>query len=283
MKNLMLFRFFGLRECLAESRAVITDDANPKVWEVKHEQTDLLNITTRGNASLIVADPDNNVLGGVIARNGAGSEFPDLPKESYENRKAFILSVASRTGKIAATYKQYTLLSDMQKTNCPYTESSHLKNLSMDFDMKRKPLKDSLCAEHITIDGETYEIAHFETVPFTDNAEYLLYKAVADKQKCLRTVADWTRFFNDLDCASSGVSSGPREDENYRWKCFRDCVAGYRAGRWDIPYLNTPGLTVVQKAEWLQSINDCPGHIFNRKTWDKLSEKSYIKKILSYR
>lgn len=271
---------FGLRECLAESRTLITDVSNPKIWEVKHEQTDLFNITTRGNASLTVADPEHNVLGGVIARNGAGSENPDLPKESYANRKAFTLSVASRTGKIAATYKQYTLLSDMQKTNCPYTESSHLKNLSMDFDMKRKPLRESLAAEWIEIDGEKYEVAHIETVPFENNAEYLLYKAVAEKQKCLRTVADWTRFFNDLDCASSGVSSGPREDENYRWKCFKDCIAGYRAGIWDIPYLDTPGLSVKQKVEWLQSINDCPSHIFNRKTWDKLSEKSYIKKIL---
>lgn len=271
---------FGLHDCLTTSRSLITDDTNPKVWEVKHEQTDLFNITTRGNASLTVADPEHNVLGGVIARNGAGSENPDLPKESYANRKAFILSVASRTGKIAATYKQYTLLSDMQKTNCPYTESSHLKNLSMDFDMKRKPLRESLAAEWIEIDGEKYEVAHIETVPFENNAEYLLYKAVAEKQKCLRNVADWTRFFNDLDCASSGVSSGPREDENYRWKCFKDCIAGYRAGIWDIPYLDTPGLSVNQKVEWLQSINDCPSHIFNRKTWDKLSEKSYIKKIL---
>lgn len=271
---------FGLHDCLTTSRSLITDDTNPKVWEVKHEQTDLFNITTRGNASLTVADPEHNVLGGVIARNGAGSENPDLPKESYANRKAFILSVASRTGKIAATYKQYTLLSDMQKTNCPYTESSHLKNLSMDFDMKRKPLRESLAAEWIEIDGEKYEVAHIETVPFENNAEYLLYKAVAEKQKCLRTIADWTRFFNDLDCASSGVSSGPREDENYRWKCFKDCIAGYRAGIWDIPYLDTPGLSVNQKVEWLQSINDCPSHIFNRKTWDKLSEKSYIKKIL---
>ena len=271
---------FGLRDCLTTSRRLITDDTNPKVWEVKHEQTDLFNITTRGNASLTVADPKHKVLGGVIARNGAGSENPDLPKESYANRKAFILSVASRTGKIAATYKQYTLLSDMQKTNCPYTESSHLKNLSMDFDMKRKPLRESLAAEWIEIDGEKYEVAHIETVPFENNAEYLLYKAVADKQQCLRTVADWLRFFNDIECASAGVASGPRENENYRWKCFKDCIAGYRAGMWDIPYLNTPGLSVKQKVEWLQSTNDCPSHLFNRKTWDKLSEKSYIKKIL---
>ncbi len=271
---------FGLREYLTESRALITDDANPKVWEVKHEQTDLLNLTTRGNASLTVADPEHNVLGGVIARNGAGSENPDLPKESYANRKAYILSVVSRTGKIAVTYKQYTLLSEMQKSNCPYTESSHLKNLSMDFDMKRKPLRESLATEWIEIDGEKYEVAHIETVPFKDNAEYLLYKAVADKQQCLRTVADWLRFFNDIECVSAGVASGPRENENYRWKCFRDCIAGYRAGMWDIPYLNTPGLNVMQKVEWLQSINDCPSHVFSRKTWDKLSEKSYIKKIL---
>ena len=75
---------FGLRECLTESRMLITDESNPKVWKVKHEQTDLLNITTRGNASLTVADPEHNILGGVIARNALGQKIPIYQKNHLQ-------------------------------------------------------------------------------------------------------------------------------------------------------------------------------------------------------
>lgn len=57
----------GLRDCLVESRSYITDEADPEKWSIKHEQDDLVNFATRGNASLIVGDNESGTLGGVIA------------------------------------------------------------------------------------------------------------------------------------------------------------------------------------------------------------------------
>lgn len=51
---------FGIADVLRESRVALTGD--DRVWEVKHEQSDLLNFSTRANASL--------VDGGVLARGG---------------------------------------------------------------------------------------------------------------------------------------------------------------------------------------------------------------------
>ena len=81
---------FGFRDLLLKSRRAITGQANPDIWSVKHTQKDLLNICTRGNASLTVEDKEHGVLGGVFARNGVSSVYPELPKDCLVNRKALI-------------------------------------------------------------------------------------------------------------------------------------------------------------------------------------------------
>ena len=51
---------YGIADVLRDSREALTGDST--VWEVKHQQTDLLNFSTRANASL---EP-----GGVLAKGG---------------------------------------------------------------------------------------------------------------------------------------------------------------------------------------------------------------------
>ncbi|MGN1479973.1 MAG: hypothetical protein ACI4XH_09410, partial [Acutalibacteraceae bacterium] len=269
----------GLREWLVESRRFITDKDNPDIWSVKHEQDDLINLTTRGNASLIVEDKASGILGGVIARNGAGSKYPELPKEDYKNRKAFILSAVSRTGKIDATYKLYSSIDDVRGGQ-PYTQSERIKSLRMDFDMKRKPLEESLKAEVVNIDGKSYEVAHVETVPFVDKDEFLLYRDVYNSHSCIKTVAEWTRFFEDVRTKQTGQRLSSHNDNAYQWKILCDCIAGYKAGLYSIPYLDNPDLKVADKVDWIQSFNKSDTHIFTKKTWDKCSEKKRQKSIL---
>lgn len=60
--------------------------------------------------------------------------------------------------------------------------------------MKRKHVRSSFKAEYKEIDGQKYEVAVFETEPYENTDDYLLYKKVAEKQNCLRTMADWDRF-----------------------------------------------------------------------------------------
>ena len=270
---------FGFRDLLLKSRRAITGQANPDIWSVKHTQKDLLNICTRGNASLTVEDKEHGVLGGVFARNGVSSVYPELPKDCLVNRKAFILNVVSRNGKVDSSYKKYPTLKEIQK-GFPYLPSNKVKSINMDYDMKRKPIKETLRAEYMEIDGIKYEVAHIDTVPFDDKAEFLRYREVADKHTCIRTVKQWERFFFDLEANDEGVYSGPRNTEDYEWRILCDCISGYRAGLWDIPYLNTPNLTVNDKVNWIQSFNNSSSHTYNRKTWDKASEKKKQKSLL---
>ena len=270
---------FGFRDLLLKSRRAITGQANPDIWSVKHTQKDLLNICTRGNASLTVEDKEHGVLGGVFARNGVSSVYPELPKDCLVNRKAFIFNVVSRNGKVDSSYKKYPTLKEIQN-GFPYLPSNKVKSINMDFDMKRKPIKETLRAEYMEIDGIKYEVAHIDTVPFDDKVEFLRYREVADKQTCIRTVKQWERFFFDLEANDEGVYSGPRNTEDYEWRILCDCISGYRAGLWDIPYLNTSNLTVNDKVNWIQSFNNSSSHTYNRKTWDKASEKKKQKSLL---
>ena len=46
----------------------------------------------------------------------------------------------------------------------------------MDFDMKRKPVRDSFCTKLVTVNNTVYEIANFTTIPFDDVSEFRLYR-----------------------------------------------------------------------------------------------------------
>lgn len=271
-------KLFGLRNYLCESRRIMTEIENPDVWSVKHMQYDLLNFSTRGNVSRIEEDMSNGVLGGVIAKCGISSRYPDEPKESSNNRKAFYLSVVSRTDKVPSLYKRYATFNDV-RNGLPYTVTPKIEGISADYDMKRKPVEDSLKAEHITIDGVIYEIAHIESVPFKNKDEYLLYRTIKKRHKCLRTVAEWESFFKDVHFAESGYELAPTDDENYLWKIFCDCIAGYKAHKWDIPYLNKSELTVADKVTWIQAHNPCGSHTYTKKLWEKASEKTRQSKV----
>ena len=272
---------YGFNDCLLESRRYVTDTRNPHAWSLKHVQDDLLNLTTRGNASLIVSDSEHDFFGGVIAKNGVSSFNPELPKEAKVNREAFIRDAVSRTGRVASFEKRYTSIENVRK-NQPYTATQSRKNISLDFDMKRKPIESTIKAEYYEIDGHSYEVATFETQPYEDKEEYLLYKRVAERQKCLRTVNDIHRFFNDIKCEQNNISYGPREDDDYLFKKLMSCIMAYRAGEIDIPHLDTPGLTVKEKVAWIQENNPSKSHVFNAKAWDKTSEKKRQAKRYPY-
>lgn len=271
----------GLNKYLLESRRFITGDENPEIWSLKHEQTDLLNLCTRGNASMIVENKKEGILGGVIAKNGVSSKYPHLSKEDIDNRKAFYFSAVSRTDRVKSKENNY---SDRKAIagGLSYTAVPVEKNISLDYDMKRKPIRKSLQASYVIIDANTYEVAHIETVPFKDNDEYIIYRTIKKCFKCLRTVAEWDSFFNAIDAIMSGVSIAKYDEESLNWKILKDCIAGYKAGKWDIPYLNNPKLTVAQKVDWIEAHNPCSDHHYSKKFWDKASEKKNQEKLLPF-
>ncbi len=269
---------FGFRKLLESARSVISDNGDSSVWVIKHAQDDLLNLCTRGNASLIEESSFN--LGGVLAKNGLSSAFPELPKECLKNREAFVKACVSREGKLSTVRKKYTRLSEV-KDGIIYTVSEYNPDISMDFDMKRKPLSGTLKSVDVTIDGETFEFATIATIPFKNSEEFYLYRKVKKDIPCLRTVSDWKKFFALIDAHEKGLTGSiPKDLADLDFKILKHCIAGYKAGLWDIPYLSNNSLKVADKVEWIQSFNTSANHTFTKKIWEKLSEKNNQSNLL---
>jgi len=257
LKNMDLF---GFRQLLYGARMFLTDGVSGEIWEKKHEQMKLLNFTTRGNVAPTV--------GGVCAHCGAKSSFPS---GSVEDRMWLIDAVLRRTGRIEvketmwATFKEYVLekISD-------FFVYERTKNLSMDFDMKRKPDPSSFKTNYPVIQGKGYEILNFNTIPFADVAEYKLFKGVKDDVtsgkkgntgQALRTLYDWNQHFfpvvvrrkqkadntAKINVGNSNTASAHR----YRKKAvgriesrinetkIRNCLYAHYAGEISIPLLDS--------------------------------------------
>lgn len=271
---------FGFRELLKSVRADISDDGINDIWLVKHQQDDLLNLCTRGNASL--NEETDSHLGGVFAKNGLASFYPELPKMCYKNREAFIKAVVSRNGPISTPRKKYTQLSEVMK-GITYTVEEKKANISLDYCMKRKPVLSTLKSVNITIDGETFEFATIETVPFKDKDEYHLYRKIKNDVECLRTVDDWKYFFKLIDAHENGSSRIiPKSSDDLNFKILKDCISGFKAGKWDIPALSNKSLKVADKVEWIQSFNSSAKHTFTKKIWEKCSERKNQDNLLAF-
>lgn len=263
---------YGFNACLQSIRSSITGDPNAEAWSVKHVQDDLINITTRGNASFSVS--------GVFAKSNMTTPLPEFPKDGEENRKAFIEKVVSRTGSVPYDVKNYTSLKDYRKSG-HYSQVTSSKTLCLDYDMKRKPIQSTLTAEYVDIDGNQYEMAHIETEPFVDTEEMLLYRAVRSEMKCLRTVAEWEKFFEAVELRKQGIT-GVMTNADHNRKILRSCILGYRAEMWDIPYLDSKNFSVDEKIEWINSFNSAPDHPYTKNEWKKAGEKSRQTNIMSY-
>ena len=245
---------FGLRPWMEQARLFLTDGASPELWEAKHKQDDLVNFTTRGNVSLRCKARDG--FDGVCAHNSTKSPFPS---DSYEDRKWLMTQVLSRTGSVDWTCDEWTVYKDIVHGE-DFTTSPTVHHIRMDFDCKRKPVRESIHDTHPAIDGVEYTIANFTTRPYETVAEYRLYREKRDlctlaKNKgkqtvvsCLRTASDWNTFFLKLDTNACGAIVTDLE-----WSKVTSVVMGFRAGRWNIPGLNSG--TVQQKCDFINRHN----------------------------
>jgi hypothetical protein len=68
----------------------------------------------------------------------------------------------------------------------------------MDFDMKRKPDRDSFYISTVIIEGLTYEIANFTTVPFRTIAEFKEYRQRNTSCNCKLRIEEDTWREHDL-------------------------------------------------------------------------------------
>lgn len=197
-EEFLKLNLFGFNELLRISRRELTQEPYPEIWSIKHEQDDLLNLLTRGNASSIVSNSQLGIRGGVFAKANVSIRYPNEPKASQNNRDAFINDAVTRSGPVESESTSYPSLKKY-KEGVPYVRSKNIRHISLDFDMKRKPIRNSLKAEYRVIEGEQYEVAHIDTEPYLNSDEFIMYRSVAKSMKCLRTVEEWEQFFKKIE------------------------------------------------------------------------------------
>lgn len=298
LDELSSLALYGFTRIFQESRMRLVGD--PTMWAAKHHQSRLLNFTTRGNVGLEEYS--------VCAHNSYRSKYI---KESFEDRAVLMDAVLSRTGRVLNPVKRWVGFRDLASRDRRRDFGTFIdeRHLHMDFDLKRKPVRDSIHDVTVVMDDDafedvdhykichhddeafgpvtsmgcyfaevvgkpypvTYTIANFETEPFDSIEEYEQYRQVADAMRnvggCLRTKADWDRFYLRLASAQSTSKVSRRGCDDMEWKCLFAVVCGHFRGRWHIPTLDDTSLKVDERIEWLNGFLPTSERTFNRHNW----------------
>ena len=236
LDELNSYNLFGLRNAFRAIRQYIS--GRDDIWEVKHAQNDLLNLTTRGNVSLnsgllnddvllkddegIILDDEGNVVAGVVAHN---SYISGYEKDSYEDRLDFMIKALTRTGKIETKGLSFTRTKDLIRKDGQRVDFGVVENtryLSMDFDLKREI--DEITDVYPRIEDKDYYIANFTTKPYLSVLEYKDFKRYGKNMNCLRTRDE----LNTLRAkALKDPSFAPKKTETTEvsdWDKLRSCV-----------------------------------------------------------
>lgn len=236
-----------------------------KVWEAKHEQDGFYNVTTRGNMA-----PDE---GGVCAHNSFVSPHPS---KSVDDRLYCLDVWLRRTLRVDCSVGVWAKFRDMADSvdRDDFFVEDKLRHLSMDFDLKRKPIKASLKTVHPSIKGKVYEVCNVATKPYDSPEEYELYKSLGKSCACLRTEAEWRSFFARVQAFTAGVQ---RHVPDWEWARIFTCVMGHRLGVWYIPTLDDASLTVQDKCDWVNRYNGSrkafkPCHWKNARRQERMSQ-----------
>lgn len=290
IKNLGLY---GFRTLFETARFALTGD--PSMWQLKHAQNGLLNFTTRGNVALNTKEDPVIVSGKAYAGVCAHNSFvTGYTPESYDDRLSLTQAVLSRTGRCECTNKSFAGFKEVSSpTNRKdFTVTNKKRKICMDFDVKRKPVVDTMTGVYPVLEGNTYEIANFETAPYESVDEFLSYKKTAIScaaSGCLRTVNDWNKFYVLLENRSTGKSGQrKRSISDMEWSRIISLVMGYRFGFWDIPYLSDKNRCLNEKISFINGLNKS-GKRFNKSDWkncrrperkSQMLDKKYIMDLL---
>lgn len=167
-KTLKMLDLYGIKKFMEKARLYLTDGTDSEIWEAKHKQNDLVNFTTRGNISLYCSQnpyiSGNQKYQGVCAHNSTKSGYPS---DTYEDRLWLIQQVLGRTGTVNYTTKEWPGFKELVQGK-DFSVREITRHIRMDFDMKRKPVRDSFCTKLVTVNNTVYEIANFTTIPFDE-------------------------------------------------------------------------------------------------------------------
>jgi hypothetical protein len=242
---------YGFRSLFEMSRLWLTND-DPTIWSVKHDQITLINPLTRCNIGF-------GGTKGVLAHGGI---VTGELKDSEADRHRMAELVLTRKGKVESTTTEFMSIKEMQKNCCDFYTFEKTVNKRLDFDMKRKPIKDSFVTVKGNIYGIDYEYTNFDTEAFETVDEYIKYRKVNESFDCIRTFEEWQRFFLKLEDRENEYK---RDTSNLDWTKLFSVVQGYRMGLWDIPVISACE-TVREKLAVINKYNHS-SRVFNENAW----------------
>ena len=279
---------YGFKRYFEQSRIALVGD--PTMWAVKHHQDDLVNLTTRGNASL---SPH-----GVMAHN---SYTTGAVPDSYEDRYEFVTAVLKRDGSLLSVNKSFAKFKEMarRENRIDFFVSDQERYISMDFDLKRKPVESSMRTVNPMLEDKdtgvvsVYEIANFDTVPYEDIAEFERWKGVGRGMDVLRTKEHWALYFDKIRGKQGGSR---RQIVDLEWSKLVSAVMAYRlgvplAGLGDrppvFPVLDAPskgpkGTTIVsvgEKVAWINLFNRSK-RVFTVNNWKDSRKQNRLSQML---
>ncbi|MGP2496102.1 hypothetical protein ACTUM0_08480 [Schaalia turicensis] len=235
---------FGLADLWRDAREGLT--GSRQMWERKHHQSDLLNITTRANFS---RQPH-----GVLAHGGY--KLPEgIVEDSQEDRDLMYELMASRDGALPVRMKVFPSVQELTRTENRLDFSPKIveKQLTIEFDRKRRPVREGMTAHMVEVGDQVYEVAHVHTVPWENAQEATLGRSVDKGLKRFdknlgeivwehspvrRTREQWNDYFDCLEVLldeDGKISEAERLD-----RISKGIVIAHRQGVVTIPWLDSP-------------------------------------------
>ena len=242
---------YGFRKYLRESRIWLTGD-DPTIWAEKHDQFTLINPTTRCNVGF-------GGKKGVLAHGGF---VTGEKKDSKEDAVKMAETILTRSGRVTYTTLEFVNQKEMVTTGCDFYTFKQKRSIRLDFDFKRKPVKDSFQQVSGEICGVAYEYMNFETEPFDTIEEYEEYRRINENFNCLRTMSGWQKFWLRFEDHKIGYK---RNLSDMEWTKLFSVVQGYRMGLWDLPEVSACS-SVAEKLAVINKYNHS-GKTFNENAW----------------
>ncbi len=196
---------FGLGQLWRDSREALT--GSREMWERKHFQTDLLNVTTRANFS--------RQPGGVLAHGGY--KLPEgIVPDSQEDRDHMYDLMVSRDGALPVTMKVFPSMEELTRieNRLDFAPKVVHKQQTIEFDRKRRPVPEGMTAHMVMAGEQVFEVAHVRTVPWESPEDALrgrsvdqglkrwdeeLGEPVWTRSPVRRTRAQWQDYFKRLE------------------------------------------------------------------------------------
>ena len=214
------------------------------MWEEKHTQTDLLNVTTRANFS--------RQPGGVLAHGGY--KLPEgIEADSQEDRDHMYELMVTRDGALPVTMKVFPSMQELTRTEnrLDFAPKTVRKQQTIEFDRKRRPVPDGMTAHMVMIGEKVYEVAHVHTVPWESPADAELGRSVDkglkrwddelgepvwERSPVRRTRAQWNDYFERLEAVLD--EDGRVAEAERRDRISKGIVIAHRQEIIHIPWLS---------------------------------------------